>query len=207
MVNDGETNNKPPGRTEGMWSYNDGDRRKKVPNSLRAIVRAIRKWWDNKGVKDRNLDEFAVLFEPCYSEISGHYKGNKINTGVSGVVERLEGTGDIKFHEIRAISHYVGLPSGLLLLYSQCLGDAIRGEKADGNPHVAREYVLNLLRSSQVALGAAADFLEAQSSTGDAMFEVLIRNSDSLAYAAKLEPLRVMADAFKTVRRAPPGSR
>jgi hypothetical protein len=184
-----------------------GDPKKKFSDGLKATLRAISRYWARPfGAEKRAIlvtsrltrEVFREEFEPIYREIEGHYGGVSPNKNLTRTIKEInQGSTELPFFVMRAYAEYVGLPTGLLLLFSNVMSDITQDD--------APERVLNLLESSKVSIEALIRFLEnAHESGGDLRNSLFEDNGqDELGrrrYNARLEGLEKMSTAFNSGR-------
>jgi hypothetical protein len=201
------------------WQRNNPTR--KFSEGIKGTIIAICKYWsraypDNPAdatfkilpeKRDRAL--FVENFLPTFERIEEHYPGQPLTTNLEGRIrDILTEAHEIKFYEMRAFAEFVGLPTGVWMLFTNVLSDATQGKSKDD--------IINLLESSEAAIGALRLYLanELKPSTNrrpegvrvkkfsDLLFTVASPpSSASVRYKAHLEGLGEMSKAFNKFRR------
>lgn len=181
-----------------------GHKKKKFSDGVRATFQAISRHWKRdiktgKGTiveKSQELDEFVNRFQKIYRRIVKHYGGLKgPNKNIKRMVRDLNaGTVKLPFHLQRAYAEYVGVPTGVLMIFTNIVSDATqKTSKAD---------LLNKLESSQQAIAALIDFLKGDTRVDVSLFNDLPGKGDGRHYEAKLEGLEKMVKAYQATRKA-----
>lgn len=181
----------PSGKAKSRTPKNarkaDGVRQKRGPYSLYAVLRAIRRRWGNPADSDRLVEDFTPLFVPYFTDVISRYPGAYAEAkNVRQFIERTESTNvDLRYYALRAYADYVGLPTGLLLLYSHVVGDARAGKSGS--------EMVQFLRQSALAVQSLAAFIEQQP---DPLAAFSNEPASATKYNARVEGLARMHDAF-----------
>jgi hypothetical protein len=170
----------------------DGDPFKRFPNGLRATLKSIRKFWHGAFVHEgaeRNVDNFAKRFLTTYNEVASRYgRKPKTQASLKSLINKLESSGeegtDITFTKMRAYAEFVGIPTGLLLLFSQAVSHEAQGRN--------REEIKEFIIRCRLALGALENYA-ARARTNATIFHNRAGGHDPRAeYYAQLDSLTLM---------------
>lgn len=183
----------PHTKTKGTREIPDATKKKKFSSGVQATIRSVRKFWLAKPEDgpERTVKSFVAEFGKTFERVAQAYPGVHENSkdGIEGVVERLElQHRDIDFRDMRALAEFVDLPTGLFLLFTQCVADAKRGE----TPTEVAAFV----RKSGEALEALARFVEHSEMGANSLFEFLPERTGGMEYKAHIDGLMVMSRAF-----------
>jgi hypothetical protein len=182
-------------RSRATRSRLDGDRAKKFPTALRATLKSIRKFWpgDVRPGPGRKPSKFAGMFLQTFNEVTGVYGAKpKTESALIRGINRLEGNGeveisDITFGKLRAYADYIGLPVGMLLVYTFAASFEAQGRQ--------RQTILGLLRQCSSALTALERFAQ-EAPASENIFHEPVAGAVSSEYYAKLQGLQIMSKAF-----------
>lgn len=185
-------------RTTGTIRIEDANPEKRHPNSIRATIRSIRKYWHSTSMeRGLTLSQFVKHFKPMYQAMEELYPGIDAHQGegLVGVLDRIErNRRNIDFRDLRAISQHVGVPTGVFLMFTQAVGDSTsKRDKSD---------IVRLLRASQASLGALAEHVENSNDEGCGLHLELTRG-ELFEYRAELSGLKKASEAFSNVHPSP----
>jgi hypothetical protein len=181
-------------RPRGIVPRNDGDPHKRFPNGLRATIKSIRKYWP-RGVYSgpgRSTLKFAGKFSETYNEVMSRYGQKPTSEGaLVRVINKLEGSGDqersdITFAKMRAFAAFVGIPTGLLLVFSQLVSYEAQGR--------SREDMLAFVAACRAAINALEGYANGLDSASKGFHGKV---KDGAGYHARLEGLLTMVDAYE----------
>jgi hypothetical protein len=185
-------------RPRGTVAYEDGDPAKKYPNGLRATIKSVRKFWPLIDARahgtGRNTRDFAAELLPTYNEVAARYSDEtRSTTALKRVIEKLEGGGPdeasgIDYVKMRSYAGHVGLPVGLLILFSQAVSYEAQNK--------GRPYLLDFVRRSLCAI-EALEHLLAQKGDDNLLHFPVSRDDGKTEYLARLIGLKDMRTAFR----------
>ena len=185
-------------RTTRTLRLADSSPHKKFPNGLKSVLKSIRKFWPNDiSTEIRNDRAFAKgPFGTRFNMVAGYYgKKSKGPSALKKRIEKLEANGkygtDISFYEMRAYAEFVGLPTGLLLVYTQLVSVEAeqKGDKA-GREHVSAE-----LQKMILGMRALEAYLVSASSKAPALHDP-DKDPEGVVFQARMAGLRAMSAAY-----------
>ena len=178
--------------------------KKKFSDGVRATFKSIRKVWERgKGQppalrtfkNGRSVEDFVEDFASTFKAMQQHYGAIKPNRNIVKLVENIEmGETELPFYQERAYSGYVGLPTGVLMLFTNTMSDATQRH--------TKQSVLNLLSSSLAAIEALRAHIDQAPDLKDALYLPVKEGEEGLEYIAKLEGLLKMVEVFQALRIA-----
>jgi hypothetical protein len=182
-------------RITGVHVVPDGHETKRNPNGLRAAFRAIRQFWDSKDDSARSMEEFSKLFENVCTKISSHYGGD-FGGEISSYLSNMEADQKyIRFFEIRMYSEFLGIPTGLLLLYSQLISDEANLMINNSRGFSTKEHLSELIEKSINSLNHLKEtVLEYDPAKKNSFFVEM--QKDKKSYDAKIEGLSRIVSRF-----------
>jgi len=182
----------------------DGDLKKRFPNGISSTILAVQYYWHelkNNGQAGLTPEKFCdeAGFRKVYQDIVDLYPGirKKANPaegdGLARMIHRLaNGTQDIEFFQLRAFAQYVGLPTGLFLLFTQMVSDERRSIEQHRDPH---EASLKLLGQVRKAIEAAETCIE--NNRNELRIFTHAYDEVGAKQMAKARTLKVWSDAFQ----------
>jgi hypothetical protein len=180
----------------------DGATDKKYPDSICHTTLAIQQFWkrvlepgDNSRLTHREFCD-ETNFVEVYKGVINRYKGDKTVPGnketIAAMVNDIAvGRHQLPYYRIRALAEFVGIPSGVFLLFTHAVGDQRHAEQDGEDPHGAcLRLIEGVLRVGEVA----KEFIEADKKRGGTLF---MHQYDAKTYLPNVEALKMWADAFK----------
>jgi hypothetical protein len=195
-------------RHHGVVLRRGGHPKKKFSDGVRSTLKSIAKYWpasaeqlEGKSIelltRKRSVDDFVADFEETFRRIQDHYGGVSKDANLKKKITVIHaGDTELPFYEARAYADYLGVPTGLMLLFTNCMSDITQEHEPAA--------VINLLKSSQAAIDALVSYLENAAKDGgdvhSAMYETIAVDKDGLEYIADLRGLAAMVAAFRSNR-------
>ena len=114
----------------------DGDPKKRFPTGISSTILAIQNYW--LSLADGGDEHLTPLqfcnegkFAATYERVTQHYRGirkkARTRTAIARMIHRVvNGNQDIEFFHLRAFAEHVGLPTGLLLIFTQLVSTESR---------------------------------------------------------------------------------
>ena len=183
----------PIRRPRGIVARPDFHAGKKFPNGIKATIKSIRKSWPREVSEraPRTPEAFGALLLETYNGISARYGTDPSDpTKLARIIERLEGSGDsddtdINFAKLRAYSDFIGIPTGLFLIYTQLVSLERHGK--------SRSELANRLSKIRSALEVLEQYVADPANEGLLFHQPLTENE----YQALLAGLKNAVGAYK----------
>lgn len=176
------------------------------PNGISATVRSIVYGWHSQVVQDGkinlsivdfvNLTKFAEIYyktSAMYSKRTASGDGRKPRTkkSIENMVHDIMSQGsDIQFYKLRAFANFVGLPTGVFLVYSRLISDERENRNSDFRQD-ALVKIAALRRFLDKAEGIVKD-----SSLDNEMPFTREDLSQEHGYLPRIEVLKALSDAY-----------
>ncbi len=188
----------------------DGDDEKIFPTGISATVLAIQNYWLSL---TNGADEFLKPEDFCaggnfievYSKVANHYAGiikkPKKPGGIARMIHRISnGKEGVQFFHLRAFAEFVGLPTGLFLLFTQMASDERRAleDNLKGDHRDPREEALTFIRRVKKTIEAVEHHVEHNVKTGEliSIHTYPGPSNPTEAHMAKARMLKVWSDAY-----------
>jgi hypothetical protein len=181
----------------------DRDDHKQFPVGISSAVLALQYYWHeiaNGGPSGLTPEQFCNLtgFGNVYGAVQDLYrKRTRVDhencDSLGKVIHRLVNqTRNIAFVDLRAFAQFVGLPTGLFLLYTQCDSD----ERRCGDDRAAaRKTALELLQGIRRVIEATEEYIEKRP-LDQPLFRRIYDDAGE-EHLADVGVLKLWADAFK----------
>jgi hypothetical protein len=192
-----------------MPKYKDDKKDKFFPNGIAATVRGMQQYWPNvndstKPVK-LTADEFLSMtnFIDKYTEATEPYsaiaKRSRTRESIKGMILDVgRPQGNISFYQLRAFATFVGLPTGLFLLFTQLVSEERRDRRERKDPRVE---AMKLIRGVRAFADAAEDYVRSRKE--EDIFSYSYDSSDDTSYLADMHALKQFSDAYSLGREQP----
>ena len=142
---------------DAVKRYKDKEPGKRYPSSLAQTFLAVRQFWlQETGKVDRatpglSVKDFLRLsdFVQCFRETTALYpdcaKPPKKTSAIGGALHDMGiGNCDMEYYRLRALAKFTGLtPTGLILLFSQLVGEEQRARRDKRDPKLATIQILD----------------------------------------------------------------
>ena len=119
-------------------------------------------------------------------------KPKTASTIASMINDMAVGRHQLSYYRLRAISEFVGLPTGLFSIWTHALGDQRHAEEARADPHDA---CLDLIDGVIRFAGAAKQYIEMDKLRGGSLF-MKKYDDDPKSNLPSVDVLKRLADAF-----------
>jgi hypothetical protein len=175
----------------------DGDERKYFPNGIASTILGLQYYWDeiaNGGEPGLTPEQFCedAKFSQTYLAVQNTYKRRKPVTDIAKAIHRLANQKiNIDFTDMRAFAQYVGLPTGLFLLFSQCVSEESR---AGSDRESAKQTALDLIRRIRRVVDCAEEYI--RNRPDDRPLFRRDYDSSGHQYLADVGVLKSWSDAF-----------
>lgn len=195
---------KKPTRTTTK-TKSDDDETKRFPNGISATVLAIQHYWKSLtiGGPDRMTPgQFCDSgFRDVYRNVIDKYRGIRKRPhpdegdGLAKAIHKLtNGTTDLEFFHLRSFAEFVGLPTGIFLLFTQMVSDERRALDDRTPATQMKEELLCLIRATKAVMVDAENYITEHPDLERIFTHVY--DTDGQKYMAKADVLKVWSDAF-----------
>lgn len=194
-----------PGRRATPSSKPDGHAQKRFPNGISATILAIQKHWhgiSNGFYTNFSLQDFfeKTNFKEAYKLIISKYPGRSKIADADVSIKKLinnitAGRNDFEFYKLRSFSEYIGVPSSILLLYTQFVSREIKAIREEQDPketalvHIRRIRNIVDAAESEILASKAEDRIFTRKSNNapgyDVNIKILKRWKDAYDYYEK----------------------
>jgi len=188
-------------RSHGTTAHPHGHKSKKFPNGVKATLKSIRRFWprDIRPGPGRSVKRFTSgEFLSVYNQVQAHYglKKSKSETALANIVGRLEGSGDkfisdLRFSDLRAYALFTGIPTGLLLVFTQAVTYEVQGR--------GREHIGVFLDHCCRAMLALEKYARDTPLDGTAFHESKVDDCGDVEIKARLQGLIQLVAAYREI--------
>jgi hypothetical protein len=187
----------------GVVSKKNKDNTKRNSNGLLATFRAIRQFWRLPGFEKqeggRSYDEFAAVYETKFREIASQYGGlGKQKSKVERTISNTENDERVAtFIDMRAFAAYIGLPTGIVLFFTQMVSDEGLMRNDPNFKGSITEDLLSKTEFAISALKALEDHLKTCTAENKICDLLLPVANEPSATVANIRVLEKMTDAYQ----------
>ncbi|AMY00670.1 hypothetical protein AB0V79_27360 [Mesorhizobium ciceri] len=192
-------------RNEGRINHRpDGAADKRFPNGISSTVRAIYVNWNalhtGQQVGDEILDpesfcektDFVEVFEKVASHYPGIRKRPSTKETIATMLDDIDAGGriNLSFYQLRAIAQFVGLDTGLFLLFTQFVSNERR--TLDEHGRDPRAQALEMIRK----IKGLFDHLDEVISNKGANLPIFTSNIRPNEHIVDISMLKLWCDAY-----------
>lgn len=182
----------------------DGTEGKRFPNGISATVRAIYTSWHAVANGEPAGAEFLTPLEFCdrtnfaavYGEVLAHYPGisKRATTSLHSMLDDLDAGNrtNIAFHHLRTLAQFVGLDTGLFLLFTQFVSNERKDIDERGIDPNAQ--TLEMIRSLRSFFSRLEEEVVARGGDGP----IFTKSIPSGGHIVDIEALKLWSDLYAT---------
>lgn len=183
----------------------DDDESKRFPNGISATILAVQHYWTSltKGGPDRlTPEQFCEAgFRDAYKSVIQKYRGivkrpdPDQGSGLAKAIHNLaNGKTELEFYHLRSFAEFIGLPTGVFLLFTQMVSDERRLLESGATSDNTKEDLLNLIRSTKAVMIAAEKYITDHPESQRIFTHVY--DDAGHQHMAKADVLKAWRDAF-----------
>lgn len=195
---------KKPRSTTKVKSDKNED--KKFPNGISATILSIQYYWENitngapEGITPNQFCDLG--FRETYRSIIETYRGigkradpDKTDQLPKSIHFLCNGTQDLHFYQLRAFAEYLGIPTGLFLLFTQMVSDERRILESGRTLADAQQHAIEFIRKLKVVFESAENQID--NAGRDERIFTHVYDNEGIEHMAKARTLKIWTDSYQ----------